>query len=57
MPHDANAAEQAVLSSILMDRDAAAAEAFEVLKAEDFYSPENKAVLEAAYQLYTRASQ
>lgn len=52
MPHDADA-EQAVLSSILMDRDAAA-EAFEVLKAEDFYSPENKAVFEAAYQLYTK---
>lgn len=52
MPHDADA-EQAVLSSILMDRDAAA-EAFEVLKAEDFYSPENKAVFEASYQLYTR---
>ena len=32
MPHDADA-EQAVLSSILMDRDAAA-EAFEVLKAD-----------------------
>ena len=52
MPHDADA-EHAVLSSILMDRDAAA-EAFEVLKAEDFYSPENKAVFEAAYQLYTK---
>lgn len=52
MPHDADA-EQAVLSSILMDGDAAA-EAFEALKAEDFYSPENKAVFEAAYQLYTK---
>lgn len=52
MPHDADA-EQAVLSSILMDKDAAA-EAFEVLKAEDFYSPENKAVFEAAYRLYTK---
>ncbi len=52
MPHDADA-EQAVLSSIFMDKDAAA-EAFEMLKAEDFYSPENKAVYEAAYQLYTK---
>lgn len=52
MPHDSDA-EQAVLSSILMDKDAAA-EAFEMLKAEDFYSPENKAVFEAAYQLYTK---
>ena len=52
MPHDSDA-EQAVLSSILMDKDAAA-EAFEILKAEDFYSPENKAVYEAAFQLYTK---
>ncbi len=52
MPHDADA-EQAVLSSILMDKDAAA-EAFEILKAEDFYSPENKAVFQAAFQLYTK---
>lgn len=52
MPHDADA-EQAVLSSILMDKDAAA-EAFEILKAEDFYSPENKAVFQAALQLYTK---
>ena len=37
VPHDADA-EQAVLSSILMDKDAAA-EAFELLKADDFYSP------------------
>ena len=35
MPHDIDA-EQAVLSSIFMDRDAAA-EAFEILKSEDFY--------------------
>lgn len=52
MPHDADA-EQAVLSSILMDKDAAA-EAFEILKADDFYSPENKAVFQAAFQLYTK---
>lgn len=52
MPHDADA-EQAVLSSILMDKDAAA-EAFEILKAEDFYSPENKAVFQAAFRLYTK---
>ena len=52
MPHDADA-EQAVLSSILMDKDAAAG-GFEILKAEDFYSPENKAVFQAAFQLYTK---
>ena len=52
MPHDADA-EQAVLSSILMDKDAAS-EAFEVLKADDFYSPQNKAVFEAAFRLYTK---
>ncbi|MDD5945097.1 MAG: replicative DNA helicase [Clostridia bacterium] len=52
MPHDADA-EQAVLSSILMDKDAAA-EAFEMLKPEDFYSPENRAVYEAALQLYAK---
>lgn len=52
MPHDADA-EQAVLSSILMDKDAAA-EAFEMLKPEDFYSPENRAVYEAAMQLYAK---
>ena len=54
MPHDIDA-EQAVLSSIFMDRDAAA-EAFEILKSEDFYSPENKAVFEAAFELYTKGT-
>lgn len=52
IPHDSDA-EQAVLSSILMDKDAAS-EAFEMLKADDFYSPNNKAVYEAAFQLYTK---
>jgi len=52
MPHDTDA-EQAVLSSVFMDRDAAA-EAFEILKAEDFYSPENKAVFEAAFELFSK---
>lgn len=52
MPHDIDA-EQAVLSSIFMDRDAAA-EAFEMLKVEDFYAPENRAVFEAAFELYTK---
>lgn len=54
MPHDADA-EQAVLSSILMDKDAAA-EAFEILKAEDFYSPENKAVFQAAFSFTLRVT-
>ncbi|MPM63586.1 Replicative DNA helicase [bioreactor metagenome] len=52
MPHDTDA-EQAVLSSAFMDRDAAS-EAFEILKAEDFYAPENRAVFEAAYELYSK---
>ena len=52
VPHDADA-EQAVLSSILMDKDAAA-EAFELIKADDFYSPENMEVFRAALQLYTK---
>ena len=49
VPHDADA----VLSSILMDKDAAA-EAFELLKTDDFYSPENREVFRAALQLYTK---
>ena len=52
VPHDADA-EKAVLSSILMDKDAAA-EAFELLKTDDFYSPENREVFRAALQLYTK---
>ena len=52
VPHDADA-EQAVLSSILMDKDAAA-EAFELLKTDDFYSPQNREVFRAALQLYTK---
>ena len=52
VPHDADA-EQAVLSSILMDKDAAA-EAFELLKTDDFYYPENREVFRAALQLYTK---
>lgn len=52
VPHDADA-EQAVLSSIVMDKDAAA-EAFELLKTDDFYSPENREVFRAALQLYTK---
>lgn len=54
MPHDTDA-EQAVLSSIFMDRDAAS-EAFELLKAEDFYVPENRAVFEAAFELYSKGA-
>ena len=52
VPHDADA-EQAVLSSILMDKDAAA-EAFELLKTDVFSSPENRWVFRAAPQLYTK---
>lgn len=53
-PHDLEA-EQAVLSSIFMDRDAAAA-AFELLVGDDFYRPDHKEVFEAALELYRTSS-
>lgn len=53
-PHDLEA-EQAVLSSIFMDRDAAAA-AFELLAGDDFYRPDHKEVFEAALELYRTGS-
>lgn len=40
-PHDAEA-EQAVLSSMFIDREAVSA-AMETLKADDFYRPDNRA--------------
>ena len=51
-PHDAEA-EQAVLSSILMDKEAIIT-ASEILKPEDFYNPANQAVFEAARELFAK---
>ncbi|MFR8103553.1 MAG: replicative DNA helicase [Clostridia bacterium] len=47
-------AEQAVLGSMLTDKDAVIS-AIEVLKPEDFYREDNKAIYEAILSLYNRA--
>ena len=47
-------AEQAVLGSMLTDKDAVIS-AIEVLKPEDFYREDNKAIYEAILNLYNRA--
>ena len=52
-PHDIEA-EQAVLGSMLTDKDAVIS-AIEVLKSEDFYREDNKAIYEAIFSLYNRA--
>ena len=52
-PHDIEA-EQAVLGSMLTDKDAVIA-AIEVLKEEDFYREDNKAIYGAILNLYNRA--
>ena len=51
-PHDLEA-EQAVLGSMLTDRDAVIS-AIEVLKEEDFYRPDNRAIYSAILNLYNR---
>ena len=50
-PHDIDA-EQAVLGSMLTDKDAVA-EAIETLKEEDFYREDNKTIYEAVLNLYS----
>lgn len=50
-PHD-EAAEQAVISSMFLDREAVAA-ALEILRGEDFYRPDYKIVFEAAEELFS----
>ena len=50
-PHDVEA-EQAVLSSMFIDREAVAA-AMETLTSSDFYMPDNGLVFEAAMELYS----
>lgn len=49
-PHSVEA-EQSVLGSMLMDRDAIAV-ASEVLRGDDFYRPDHKEIYEAMIQLY-----
>lgn len=51
-PNDVEA-EQAVLGSMLTDKDAVIS-AIEVLKKEDFYREDNKAIFEAMISLYNR---
>lgn len=52
-PHDLEA-EQAIIGSMLTDKDAVIS-AIEVLKEEDFYREDNKAIFEAIFNLYNRA--
>ena len=52
-PHDTEA-EQAVIGSMLTDRDAIIS-AIEVLKIEDFYREDNRTIYEAILNLYNRA--
>lgn len=53
-PHD-ETAEQAVLASMFLDREAASV-AMEILTGEDFYRPDYRMVFEAAQELYRSAS-
>ena len=52
-PHDLEA-EQAIIGSMLTDRDAVIS-AIEILKDEDFYREDNKAIYTAILNLYNRA--
>ncbi|MCL2383200.1 MAG: replicative DNA helicase [Oscillospiraceae bacterium] len=52
-PHDIEA-EQAIIGSMLTDKDAVIA-TIEVIKIEDFYREDNKAIYEAILNLYNRA--
>ena len=52
-PHDIEA-EQAVIGSMLTDKDAVVS-AIEVLKEDDFYRADNKAIYSAILNLYNRA--
>ena len=53
-PHD-ETAEQAVLCSMFLDREAASV-ALEALCGEDFYRPDHRMVFEAAEELYRSGS-
>lgn len=52
-PHDLEA-EQAVLGSMLTDKDAVIA-AMEILEVESFYRDDNKSIFEAIMNLYSRS--
>ena len=52
-PNDIEA-EQAVIGSMLTDKDAVIA-AIELLKPEDFYREDNKIIYESIFNLYNRA--
>ena len=52
-PHSIEA-EQSVLGSMLLDRDAIST-ASEVLQGEDFYRPDHKAIFEAIVELYNKS--
>ena len=52
-PHDLEA-EQAIIGSMLTDKDDVIS-AIEVLREEDFYREDNKAIYEAIFNLYNRA--
>ena len=52
-PHDIEA-EQAILGSMLTDKDSVVS-AIEVLKPDDFYREDNKAIYEAICNLYSRS--
>ena len=52
-PHDVEA-EQAILGCMLTDRDSVLS-AMEVLKVDDFYREDNKAIYDAMLSLYSRA--
>ena len=51
-PHDMEA-EQAVLASMLFDREAISS-AYEILQGPDFYRPDNQALYETMIELFTR---
>lgn len=53
IPPNDNEAEQAVLSCMLFDREAVAA-AFETLKPDDFYQPNNGAIFDAMVELFMK---
>ncbi len=51
-PHDTEA-EQAVISCMFIDKEAVF-DAVEVLKADDFYRPENRVIFESASELFSK---
>jgi len=53
IPPSDTEAEQAVLSSMLFDREAIAI-AYEILRGDDFYRPDHRAIYEAMLELFTK---